>query len=306
MVAPNPHMYTEWGASDGELRPIMPEGQYFRVITHDRNVTTNFACFEIWNFLNDLAQKLSAHESVRSEELTIDLVKQAMQAINSAFHFVHGRIVTRANDFFANRFGHQPELKYGGWPIRWPGENLESIKIILAFGAAAFQTPQVRSNNLDGGVVDDHAAAILKPLYLLKAALMKRYFALEIRGDIGVDELQAVFRNSLLSPPLHHSLDDQYDSPATLEAEDDRALGDESAPRPTAETLEKALTGVEVWSFVPGNDHYMTAAEILRRMTQDGPHQPPYTPMLFSASLLPGGSSGSSSGGGVPGGTLTT
>lgn len=266
----------------------LPPGDYLAVDTLDRQLTSNQACWNLWDVINGEAQTLSARPSALQPVITKDLLRDAIEAINRCFVQTTDRVVTRANRTFTDTFGGPAPYSFEPYPIRWAGENREALQIILSFVSAAYQIPQVRSNHLDNGIIDSHAKIIVEPLFALKADLMKRFFQIEPKGEISPDELDAIFRDGGIRPPLAVSLTDTRDTPADLAAEDARALTDESSRKPTPETLARVQDGQDVWKWVPTTANYLTAAEVLRRLEVSGPSQRPTEPFPFSTEVIAG------------------
>lgn len=266
-------------AYDGDLIDVMPDGQYLAVDVTDRvRITSNSDLSDVWGRLNTLAQTVSAHPTSLQSVLTRELVDDTLRAINQAFALVHSKTTTLAGPMFHDTYGGPPQVTFEQYPIRWPGENPVALRIVQRFVSALFQIPHVPSNRLDAGIRDIDAGIILRPLLQLKAEIMRQYFGLETKGDISPDELDAIFRDSNLMPPLNVSRDDNADTQSDLAAEDSRALGDTSAQVPTVETREMAMNGIEVWTWVPTESHWITFAEIQRRLAVSGPTQPPAAP----------------------------
>lgn len=271
------------------IAPQLPPGDYLAVDTLDRHQTSNNACWNLWDVINGEAQTFSARPSTLQPVITKDLLRDAIEAINRCFVHTTDRVVTRANRTFTDTFGGPAPYSFEPYPIRWAGENREALQIILSFVSAAYQIPQVRSNHLDNGIIDSHAKIIIEPLFALKADLMKRFFQIEPKGEISPDELDAIFRDGGIRPPLDVSLTDTRDTPADLAAEDARALTNESSLKPTPETLAAVQDGIDVWKWVPTTANYVTAAEVLRRLEVSGPSQRPSEPFPFSTEVIAGG-----------------
>lgn len=287
-------------------RSALPDGSYLQVSRIGNDQTCNESCWQLWRAINEAAQRLSAMPAAGTEEITRDLVESILLNIDRIFAYGSSLVVTRANRTFHDTYGGPAMFAFNPWPIRWPGENAEALSAILKFVSAAFQTVNISSNRLDNGILDQHLWVVLRPLFVLKATIMKRWFGIECQGDISPDELDAMFRGSNLRPPLLRSLDDTSDTRATLTSEDTAALEHESAAVPTQETIEKAMTGIDVWTFQPSQAHWATFAELLRRMEEAGPSQPPVAPFPFSTVIIGQPGAGATTGGsGAPTSGLT-
>ena len=271
---------------DGKVAEIFPEGDYLQVRTVMVEMTSNIDCHDVWHCICSEAQRISAQPHALQPEVSKDSVEDILQAINNVFAWVSKSIVTRANRLFGSAHGGGPGYAYENYPIRWPESNRVMLHAILQFVASAFQVPQIRSNCLDRGLVDEHAWTVLRPLFDLKARIMRTWFGLEVKGEVSVDELQAIFRGQKLNPPLNKSLDDQRDTVADKAAEDQMAMGDESAYRPPIEIVEQAMTGAEVWTWAPTSSDWITFAEMIRRSAQSGPTQFPGEPFVFDSKII--------------------
>lgn len=278
----------------------MPTGTYIQVRrAGPRNLTLNDDTWDLWDILNRSAQHLSAIPAAAKPVLTRDLVQAAFEMVNISFAEIVTRVRTRANRLFSDTFGGPNRLSFEPYPIRWPGESRHAYRMVMAFISAAFQVPQIKSNLLDHGVLDNHAKIILRPLFDLKANMMRTFFNLEITGEVSVDELDAVFRDGAPLPPLMHSFDDERDGAAAQAAEDAAALTNESAKIPSRETQAKISEGVEVWTFVPHAEHWTLFAEVLRRREFDGPNFVPAEPFRVAGGVVsPSAPSGGSPSGG--------
>lgn len=289
----------QYKAYDGELTPIMPSGDYFAVEALDRGVTCNESCWSVWDVLNREAQIISTQPAIQQPEITQDLIESIIGGINRSFAALHSRVGTRANQLFTSVYGGPPQYQFEDYPIRWAAENREGLTALMAFTSSIFQIPQIPSNRLDQSIMDNHAGVIAKPLFALKARIMREWFQIETLGHISPDELDAIFRNSNLMPPLRTSYDDRHDSSTTQAAEDAAALTDESAHMPTAETVVQAKAGVEVWTWVPTQGSWLTFGEIVRRYEATGPAQAPGEPFPFAEGGLISGAA--PTGPGAPG-----
>jgi len=287
----------------GTVDKIMPDGDYLTVERVGRDQTSNDDLWQIWDLACQEAQTLSAINSALQPELTKDLVQSALKACDRVFAEVNARIVTHSTRVFSSVYGGPIPFDYLDYSIRWPGESRWAMGFVMPFVSALFQIPQVPSNRLDHGILDNHANIILRPLFDLKADIMRKHFGMEIQGEVSPDELDAMFRESNLSPPLNTTLDDERDSGATLAAEDARAMGDESAVTPTKAAAELARIGHSPWTFVPEQRHWDTFNELLRRRESAGPSDAPGVPFPFSISSI---GAGTGTAGGSTGGTGTT
>lgn len=277
-----PTQFDAWTQGDGPIIKPMPDGDYLKVQRDGHQFTANEACFDAWNSIQREAQMLSAAGFTMTPMVTEDLVGNTIDAVNRLFTLIVTRVITRSNAIYSSVFGGPVPYELTQIPIRWTGECPEALKYVLKFVEAAYQVPQLRCNTIDNGLPSTHASIILMPLFRLKADIMRLRFRLEVKGDISPQELDAMFRNSNLRPPLRTSFDDTRDDRGDHAAEDAAAMANESADIPTTETLEQAREGVDVWTWVPSGENWATFAEVLRRMEYDGPSQPKFTPYPFS------------------------
>lgn len=284
----------------GVRDPVLPDGEYLAVNPLDKGETSNKSLWDLWDALNQQVAKFSVMPACDQSMMTKDLMEGALLALDTSFAVVHPRIVTRANTLFSRTYGTGYKFRYEPYPVKWTGNNRQALQVVLAFVQSLFQVPQVQCNRIDEGVVDNHAAIILMPLFHMKATLMKEWFAVEVRGDIGVDELQALFRDSSLVPPLHSSLFDRRDLPVDAAAEDAAALTDQTGPTPTLDAMLQVLTGKDVWTWSPGEAQWSRFGEILRRLESAGPVQVPPEPFPLTTGPIGSGTSPP----GNPGGSL--
>lgn len=285
----------QFEAYTGTISPPFPEGDYLQVQVYGATETWNAKLWQLWDKIGKEIQSLSVSPGAMTSEITKDIVMQALYSINKCFVSAFQKVRTHANDTFDSTYGGPTGRRYEPYPIRWPGENRMALEVVLKYVSALFQIPQVRSNVLDNGIIENHASIILKPLYFCKSWIMREYFGCEIKGEISADELDAVFRDSNLMPPLLASLSDKHDTVADLAKEDELALSEESAHVPTVETWEQINAGKDVWVWVPTQQHMATLGEVLRRMETTGPIQVPGEPFPFPTNGVGGGGGDSSS-----------
>jgi hypothetical protein len=270
----------------GTLSPIMPPGDYLQVRTLDSRETCNDSLWNIWDALHREAQLLSAHNAALQPEITRDLVEAALVGIDRSLSNVSLNVVTHASTILTATYGGPHGYRYEPYPVRWAGESRHAFSMVMPYVNALFQIPQVPSNRLDRGILSKHAAIILRPLFFSKLEIMRKWFGLEIKGEISPDELDAIFRDANLRTPLNRSLDTRADTRADLAARDAAAMGLESAPIPTAEVLEQVQNGTDVWTFKPSEQHWLTFGAIVERTELAGAMQPPAEPFPFSETVV--------------------
>ena len=275
-----------FAAYDGSVSEEMPSGDYLRVATGEKGETSNRTLWDLWDIVNSEVAKFSVNPAVLQPMMTKDMMEEALAAIDKSMAQVAVRIVTRANRSFSRVYGTGHAYRYEPYPIRWAGENRQALQVIMDFVQTIFAIPQVPCNRLDQGIVDDHAAIIVRPIFDLKVTLMREWFDIEPKGDISVDELQALFRGWQLRPPLHTSLLDNRDQAGDLAAEDARALTDETGPTPTEEAMEQITAGRDVWTWQPDIAEWARFGEILRRLENAGPVQTPPEPFPFTTGVI--------------------
>lgn len=273
---------SQYKAFAGDLPNIFPDGEYLSVDPLGQNVTFNESAWKLWDIFNREIQQISVANQTQQPLVTRDLIEPIILGVNRCFAAAQDHVVTRANTLFASTFGGAPPFMYQEYAIRWPDNNRQALSAVMSFVSAIFQIPQVNSNRLDNGVIDSDASIIVRPLYQLKANIMREMFGIEVQGHVSPDELDAIFRDSNLKPPLRSSWDDKHDSAATLAGEDSLALTNESAQAPSAETVEQVKAGVEVWTWVPSEANWATFAEIARRYQVNGPTSAPGEPFPFT------------------------
>lgn len=273
---------TQYEEYPGDIVSPMPRGYYLQVRREGHTHTANEACVDLWHLINQKAQSLSAAAYSQTPTVGQDLIGNVIDAINVVFAATVDRLVTGANSMYSSTFGGPLPHEFVLWPIRWPAESPEALKNVLKFVEAAYQVPQVKCNTADWGVPSNHAGIIMKPLYFAKALIMKTWFGIETKGDISPAELDSIFRNSNLRPPLGSSFDDVSDSRADTASEDAAAMTNESASKPNEETTEAAQAGIDVWTWVPDAGSWITFAGIKQRREKDGPNQNPVLPFPFN------------------------
>lgn len=270
----------------GPICDTMPGGDYLSVRRLSAVSTDNENLWQTWREINSRAQKLSAQGYALQSELGRELIEDALKSIDYIFGFVANRVVTRANRLFSSTFGGPNPFAYNPFAVRWPGENPYALSIILKFVNAAFQVPQVASNRLDRGILDNHAGIILRPLFDAKGAIAQEYFGYEIKGTLSPDELDAIFAGTTLRPPLHRSFDDRRSTEADVSAKATLSATDESVERPTQTDIERYLDGKDIWTWVPSASDWAVFAETVKRMEHDAPNCEPVQPFPFTTGTI--------------------
>jgi hypothetical protein len=283
MAANSIVQYEQFSGTPGDQ---MPSGQFLSVRRLSRTQTDNEQLWQTWAYINGTVQKLSAAGATLQPVLEKGLVQDTIDAINRIFGFVAVRVATRANRLFSNTFGGPNPFEFTPYSIRWPGENRYALQYIMKFVNAAFQVPQVQSNRLDSGILDNHATIILRPLFDLKAQIAKELFGYEIAGEISADELDAMFSDTKLRPPLHMSFSENRNTESDRAAKAEASEENESVERPTPEELRKFTSGLEVWTWVPTAADWATFAGTLKRLEVDGPHSEPVQPFPFTTGVI--------------------
>lgn len=276
----------QYEAFTGNPGDQMPSGEFMSIRRLSRTSTDNEQCWQTWAYINSAAQKLSASNSTIQPVVEKGLVQDTIDAINRIFGFVAVRVATRANRLFSNTFGGPNPFEFNQYPIRWPGENRYALSFVMKFVNAGFQVPQVQSNRLDSGILDNHAGIILRPLFDLKAQIAKEFFGYEIAGEISADELDALFANTSLRPPLHISFSENRDTESDRASKAAASKTDESVKRPTSEELKQFTSGLEVWTWVPSESDWTAFAATLKRLEVDGPHSDPVSPFPFTTGTI--------------------
>lgn len=276
----------QYEAFSGTHNPPLPDGNYLAVSRVPNATTCNEALWMLWDIVSREAQTLSVSAPALQDQITKDLLEDTIRGINRCFGALSTRIVSRANRLFSSTFGGPSNFAYEPYPIRWAGESRVALMILMKYVASLFQVPQVACNRLDNGIIDVHAAVIVRPLFDLKAHLMKVYFAKEVQGEVSPDELASLFRNGNLEPPLQRSLDDRRSTGEEIAARDQAVLGDESAAVAPVVLTEGVRAGVNVWTWVPGDQDWDVFGELLERMTFAGPGQVPGEPFPFSTEMV--------------------
>lgn len=265
-------------------------GDFLAVETLDNDTTNNSSLWDMWDIVNQEMAKISNNPSAAVSSVEPELVKVSLESIDRIFAAMSKKIQTRANLTFSRTYGVPRAHKYEPYPVRWPGANRLALKIILNFVESAFSIPQVPCNQLDKGIIENHAGIIMRPLYDTKAMIMREYFGLEIKGEVSVDELQATFRNADLVPPIQTSILDRRDTRADLTAEDERAIGDESGKIPTHDESEAIRAGHDVWLWKADKPMWDRFGMISERLESAGVVQVPPEPFPFTTEVIQAGS----------------
>lgn len=292
---------------DGQPNVEVPQGndsQFFVVSVNGSERTQNRSAFELFDCINQHGQGLSFSDAALQPMITKDLIEDALRRIDVCFAEVASRVVTHSNRLFGSVFGGPPAYQFQQWPMRWAGENMRALTIGQAFVASAYQVPRLRCNALDQGIVDNQAAVILRPLFDIKAELMKQHFGLEVLGEVNPDELDALLGGVDLLRSRPGSDDQRRESGAALQERLDGAMGPESVGQPTTERSEQAREGFNVWTWRPQAPDWDAFAAMLKAREITQVQDPPLIPYPFAGDGVVGG--GGSGAVGTSGGTTTT
>lgn len=276
----------QYEAFAGATREPLPGGDYLQVRTGARDHTSNEDLFMLWRRINLEAAMISAEPGTGQGMLVRSTTERILRAIDRVCAETQNRVVTRATQLFHSEFGGGPDYRFVAYPIRWPGENPHALAAVLRFVAAAHQIPQLRSVSLDSGVPNDHAMVILRPIIWLKSTVMRTLFGIEVQGEISPQELDAIFRDVQLAPPLEVSIGTQRDVSSDAAKRDEKARSDESVPETPTKDLDEIMAGKNVWTWVPNTADWAVFAEIARRMEEDGPANVPDEPFPFSETMV--------------------
>lgn len=298
----------QYKAYEGDLDPVLPGGDYIAVERLGRDVTPNVSLVKIYNTLCEAAQRISVLPASRQPLMTMDLMKSCVSSLNQCFAEIKDHVSAHTHRMFSNTYGQSAHWAFSNVPIRWTGENTDALRMVFDFISAAHQTVFINANNLPQKMAEVHASIVLRPIFDLKARLMQEWFGIEVKGHVSVDELNAMFRNSDIAPPVRRSITDEYDRGADHEAEDAAAMGHETELVPDEAAMAAATTGVEVFTWVPTDADWAKFGERLQRLAADGPTQIPIQPAPFSTTVVgqtpvatPSAGSGAGSAG-MPGG----
>ena len=286
---------TQIEAYDGGLNPEVPQGnesQFYVIQTRGSERSQNRSAFEIFDLINAHGQGLSFSDAALQPMVTKDLIEDSLRRIDIIFAEVATRVVTHANRLFGSVYGAPPAYEFQRWPFRWSGENLRALTICQAFVAAGYQVPRLRCNAIDSGIVDNQASAVLRPLFDIKAELMRQHFGLEVLGEVNPDEIDALLAGVDLLRARPGSDDHRRESDGARAVRHDEALGQESIPRPTTDRSEQARQGLNVWTWRPGPSDWDTFAALLKSREITQVSNPPLVPFPFSTSVVGSGGAG--------------
>lgn len=270
-------------------RTELTRGDYFKVLLGKHELTGNEDLFEVWRRFGREASILSQLKATRQAVITKDLVKWELEAMDRIAADTVRRMTTTLNNVFDSElFGGPGGFKYGDTPIRWAGENSEALKVINTMAGAMHQIPRLSCNSFDRGITRAAAMLILMPLYRQKVRIMTILFGIEVQGQVSPDELDAIYRNNDVRPPLGSSVRDVHDPAAVTEAEDKAAMGTENAPTPTDDALDDAKSGKDAWVWVPSENEWAAFARIHEKMNPEGPVAQPGPAFPFSTDIIEG------------------
>lgn len=268
---------------------VLTRGDYFKVLVGKHAVTGNEDLFEVWRRFGRELSILSQLKATRQAVVVKELVKWELEAMDRIATDTVRRMTTTMNSVFDSELHGGPGgFRYGDTPIRWAGENSEALKVVNALAGAMYQIPRLSCNSFDRGITREAAMLILMPLYRQKVRIMTVLFGIEVAGQVHPDELDAIYRENDVRPPLGSSVRDLHDPPAVTAAEDAAAMGTQHAPTPTDDALVRAKSGKDAWVWQPSENEWAAFARIHSKMNPEGPVSQPGPAFPFSTDIIEG------------------
>lgn len=239
------------GGIDGELN------QFVAPDLGDNTETKNADMLKIFAAVRDFTQSVSMNpEANKQGQPGRRIVEETLKGINHVFETIVDVTHTDATRFFQWCHAIPPYQDFALSPVRYPLRQ-EFAQEVVHYGIGTMvEIAEANRNANHSGIDPQTADVLIAPLYYLKAKIMKHYFDLEVAGEISSSELKAMF-------------DGRYRPGPTV------SHPDESAERPDAADVDKALTGVDVMQWYPSMGDWATFGKLNEdRYTPERIYQP--------------------------------
>jgi len=294
-------------AYTGSLNVEVPQGNDSKFYITDlvgSERTQNRSCSELFEVIAQHGQEISFSDAALQSEVGRSLIEDTLKRIQICFNAVSSRVVTNVNRMFGSVYGGPLPYDYIAWPLRWSGENRRALTICNSFVASCYQIPRLRCNSLDSGIPNRQAATIIRPLFDIKAEIMKQEFGLEVAGEVGPNELDALLAGAVLLSPTPGADEQRRESEAQSAARQATAMDQTSVARPTQERSEQAREGMDAWTWMPNAQDWDAFGALKDARETVSIREVPLTPFPFSTTSVGAGGAagGGASSGPAPGG----
>lgn len=211
----------------------------------DNPTSKNHDLIGIFKNLNVMAQSISMHPEAEMEDNPGNgLMSEIFQAITYFFEDVLDRTKTQATAMFSFSHAIPPVDDFVMVPVQFPVRN-QTANDFLFYALGTLVEIAENSRNAVHKSLDPAAArTIMAPLYSYKADLMKRWFELEVEGEISVKELNEILAGRKVRRPSYP---------------------DESTELPDAAKVAEALKGYDVAVWLPNEQNWTQFADVLER-----------------------------------------
>lgn len=211
----------------------------------DNPTSRNHDLIGIFKQLNTMAQSISMHpESEMDDVPGNSLLSEIFSAITHFFEDVLDRTRTQATAMFTFAHAVPPVDDFVMVPVMFPVRN-QTANDFLFYALGTLVEIAENSRNAVHKSLDPAAArTIMAPLYSLKADLMKRFFELEVEGEMSVRELNEVLSGKAVRRPSYP---------------------DESSELPDATKVAEALKGYDVAFWLPTPSDWARFADVTER-----------------------------------------
>jgi hypothetical protein len=236
MPVPQP-FWVPWVDIDPSLRhggiPGELEGQFVGPRFGDNPTTRNPDMKRMFTVLSDATAAISMTPGAEVEgEPSRNDVDLIFRATNKCFERLADRITTSANTIFQWDHATPPSDRFRVRPVRFPLRNSIIHDVVFMFLGTMGQCAEGNANALHSSIDPRTGRMIFRPLWKIKAQLMKDYFDKEVAGELSPEEMTELFREIENAPPA-------VTDPGT------------TATKPSKEAVTEALTGVDVMKWMP-------------------------------------------------------
>lgn len=211
----------------------------------DNPTSKNHDIIGIFKTLNVMAQSISMHPEAEMEDLPGNsLLAEIFQAITYFFEDVLDRTKTQATAMFTFAHAIPPVDDFVMVPVMFPVRNPVANDFLFYALGTLVELAENSRNAVHKSLDPNASRTVMAPLYSLKADLMKRWFELEVEGEMSVKELNEILSGKAIRRPSYP---------------------DESSETPDAAKVADALKGYDVAVWLPTPSDWARFADVVER-----------------------------------------
>lgn len=231
-----------WESIDPELRhggvPGELAGEYVGPDLGDNKRTLNLDMVTVFAACRDVASALSVHPSADTEGHPVrNAIEETLKGTNYVSERILDRISASSNRMFSWTHATPPAHGFRVRPIRFPLRNSFLHNTVFTLIGTLVEIAENNANGHHSRIAPASSAAILAPLWHLRANIARDWFDLEVGGELSVEELAAVFEGVAPKEPAFVAQGDSH-------------------PLPSQQAVSDALAGIDVLRWHPTEEHW--------------------------------------------------